>query len=445
VYKTSSSWISSVLIQYLILQRRTANPNPMENISSLGMNYADYISHQKRMANHNPMEGIPTINVRGAPPIAYFNVNSTKAEELSLQMTFPPEKVSAKEQLRYIHQQFLELKDGTNSEGSDTVFDSRNTECKPQLPPLPSGKQYSIIYKTLLQRNLPFGHMAFGPHAYLSGPPIRSIAYIGTTDVSEKTGGPAVPKEPDDVRKFESRLQKLENQWEKSAAAKQIAEFLKAHAKQKTDDIGLDEEFPEFVDIRGKSMNTVTKVVGIGLGNPGEHLLPGGVETLDRSWFQFRTLIHIAQELKKIQGKGIIKIFVQDAVYRPLTEFVAKHLSEEHECEVQIVEDPLGYQEMDEQTVLFHGQQFPNYNVADIALEVAGEDGLAGFLGPEIDVEMDHQKVLTNKRLGDTTMHNLGQLNSSKTYDWAKSCKTALIKSKENWYTVDPHFYAKLR
>jgi adenine-specific DNA methylase len=185
-----------------------------------------------------------------------------------------------------------------------------------------------------------------------------------------------VPKEPAHVQKLESDLEKLEEKWKNSVAAEEIAKLLNTHAKQKTNDTDLVEEFSEFLDLRGIFMNTVTNVMGIGLGNLEENLLLGLHRKVpETSYFKFRTLVHIAQVLKKAQGKGKIEIFVQDPACKPLTRAMAPYLSKEHDCDIKIVQHPLGYLEMDDHTVLFHNIQYPmvTHNVADIALEVAGK------------------------------------------------------------------------
>lgn len=154
--------------------------------------------------------------------------------------------------------------------------------------------------------------------------------------------------------------------WETSTAAKQITDFLNTHSN---------------------FMNTVTKVVGFDLGEPGERRLAQATET---SYFQHLTLLHIAHELEKAQGKQKLRVFVQDPAYNSLSKAVLGELSTKFNREIEIVEDPNGLLEMDEQTIVFHCR-IP-FDIADLAVYIAGENGLAGLLGAKIDVDPQKQK-----------------------------------------------------
>lgn len=331
----------------------------------------------------------------------------------SASLFFPEETVSAKEQLAHVAKQLKAVVNGENNTKSYTILDS---DGKMHQEHLPSDTPYKIEYKSILQRHMRLDHEIYKEDAG-AGPSVRSIAYINYGVLPQSD-----PEELDRLAELRNRLDELDKQWEDSKAAKAITEFLADH---------------------GKYMKTVTKVVGIGLGNPGQKLLAKRVES---SYFQHLTLCHIAREISKVQENDNVKIFVQDPNYTELSRNVIIDVSSlDKYYNIQIVDDPDGFLMMDDQTIVFHCHLL--FDIADIALDVSGEHKLAGLFGAKIG--QDHQKEIEGKILdSDTTMWQLGKMNSSKKCNWARSCKELIMEpteENETWYGEGTHFYIRLR
>jgi hypothetical protein len=352
-----------------------------------------------------------SIHVKSDSFLKYKDAN----DPTDASLVFPKETINAKEQLAHVGKQLKGILDGEDGNHIYTILDSDGKLHQEHISRLPPDTRYRIEYKPILKRHLRFDHEIYKEESS-AGPSVRSIAYIRIGQI------PKIKLEgPEHLPQLLCALddQEPDEKWESSTAAKAITDFLTTH---------------------GKNMNTVTKVVGLGLGNPGQGTLAG---KRDKSYFQHLTLCHIAREISRAQENQEIRVLVQDPDYIALSQGVMRDLSSLNKNHnIEIVDDPDGFLEMDDQTIMFHCH-LP-FDVADIALDVAGENGLAGLIGAEIGE--DHQKELEGKVLdSDTTMWQLGKLNSSKKCNWAKACKKLAIRSSEQWYGEGAHFYVKLR
>ena len=329
-------------------------------------------------------------------------------------LSFPGEKVNAKKQLQHLASQLRKVTAEDCKEKTYEILSSEDEIHRVDLPQLSSGQGYRISYKNTFQANLSTDHRMFTVSG-LSGPKVPGIAYIGVTSSVVEPDEPFDNfKDREGFRLIKANLAGWEYEWKNSKARKAIIAFLQA---------------------QGGQMGTVTKVMGIGLGNPGAKQ-----RNNEQSYFQHLTLILIAKELGGLPGNKDIEIIVQDPAYTNLSRAVLAYLEDKFGRKINILKDPEAFLKIDSSTMLFHCHL--TFDAADLALSIAGKAGLAGLLGSGIDV--DHQAKLTDKYLSHkTATHHLVRLNSTK-YKWAKSCQKLVIgAANKKWYGKDAYFYIR--
>lgn len=162
----------------------------------------------------------------------------------------------------------------------------------------------------------------------------------------------------------------------------------------------------------------------------------------ENSYFQHHTLAHVAEEIGRIQGNNNIEMIVQDPAYNETSKAVLKRSF----LNFQIVDDPESFLAMDAHTmVLFF---FVPFDVAEIALSLAGKDEVAGMMSTMADG--DHQEVLEGKHVDvGGEYSDLHRLNSMRKWDWKKKCVVERIREPRDrsWYGTDGNaeFYVRLK
>ncbi|KAF2825786.1 hypothetical protein CC86DRAFT_407045 [Ophiobolus disseminans] len=192
-------------------------------------------------------------------------------------------------------------------------------------------------------------------------------------------------------------------------------------------------------------MKRINKVVGIGLGRPGSgslHSIEDSEEYTDSgetSYLQHHTLLHIAEEISRVQDNPDIEVQVQDPQYDDTTKAVL----DSNFPKFQVVQDPEAFYVMDNHTlVLLFCMPF---DVAEVALSIAGQNGHAGMMC--VSDKAHHQAILVGKRANlHTQYQQLHMLKSTKKWEWKEGCKMQEISDEDGWYGGEgvAQFYAQL-
>jgi hypothetical protein len=82
--------------------------------------------------------------------------------------------------------------------------------------------------------------------------------------------------------------------------------------------------------------------------------------------------------------------------------------------------------------------------MVDIALEVAGDKGLAGWLGHLI--WQDHQELLEETQVyTDVPLTNFASLTSTRKFNFEKNCEPLLRDEIKEWFGTNHYLYLNLK
>tara|TARA_R110002003_G_scaffold109_5_gene9164 strand:+ start:32067 stop:33137 length:1071 start_codon:yes stop_codon:yes gene_type:complete len=277
------------------------------------------------------------------------------------------------------------------------------------LPSLdPSAGKYRLVYR-IAYRNV-FQLCLDLNSKYLQGPKIRSAICIA----AERQ----MPDEPPTLlEKLEPFLVTWDQQWRVSQLKKTITEFLEENAA---------------------GMRRVDKVIGIGLGRPGTHSLElkNGILTRDgdeHSYFQHLAMNHIVETLRRVQDNAAIKTYVQEPAY----SLASKAILHRSFPDIVTLDDPKAFCEIDRHTIVV--QCHMPFDAAEIALAMAGDDGLAGLICAPI--AENHQATVAGTQISDhkdrsnrDIWYQLQRLCSTRKWQWKEQCAVQQLPGEDGWF-----------
>ena len=174
-----------------------------------------------------------------------------------------------------------------------TVIGPGGNNCTTRIKSKHTGHHYVVGYRNTFARsaNRMNGENGKGENKLFEGPSDTSTFYL-------KTG--EIPRDNSlwSLEQLASRKATWDAEWADSESKSSITAFLVKH---------------------GRSIRRIDKVIGIGLGRPGTRSLET-TSTASRepaeqtSYFQHLTILHVAEDIGKIQGHKV-KIIVQDPSY----------------------------------------------------------------------------------------------------------------------------------
>jgi hypothetical protein len=345
--------------------------------------------------------------------IPHSRVRATQVEDESERsFDFRHEENNTKDQLLQLQselQRLPSLKHPTDLTNTYTLIDCEGVPHEVEVPSLflgLNGCAYVVRYRNVFQRDLKdkSRHQHYEPWG-VDVPNIRCAAYIGIEHILPATSYPI-------------NIQERHDKWQESDTKRVLKEFFDEHKDH---------------------LPTVTKVVGTGLGNPGS-LLEGSEsyeDTEAASYFRHLALIHLAKRF----GKDV-EIYVQDLYYSPATERLFAVMGKNYKCKIHIVKEPEAFCMVDDKTFLVTGHT--GFDMVDIALEVAGDKGLAGWLGHLI--WQDHQELLEETQVyTDVPLTNFASLTSTRKFNFEKNCEPLLRDEIKEWFGTNHYLYLNLK